>query len=130
MSHVPYSSAIGSIMYVLVCIHLDISQAINIGSIYIVNPSKVNLQAMKLIFRYLQGTTDVSLVYNRCSGIGSNVISYVDSNYAGNLNKRISLTSYVFTLSKCAISWKMTLQSTVSFSTTKAKYMAIVEAVK
>ena len=33
-------------------------------------------------------------------------------------------------LISCAISWKTTLQSTVALSTTKAKYMAVIEACK
>lgn len=55
---------------------------------------------------------------------------YVDSDYAGDLDKRISLTGFVFTLSGCAISWKATLQSTVALSTTEAENMAAAEAVK
>jgi hypothetical protein len=64
---------------------------------------------VKWIFRYLWRTTNVGLVYDRGSDISSSVIGYVDSNYASDLNKRRSLTSFVFTLSGCAISWKATL---------------------
>ncbi|GKB30064.1 retrovirus-related pol polyprotein from transposon TNT 1-94 [Tanacetum coccineum] len=46
------------------------------------------------------------------------------------VNKRRSTTGYVFTLAKAPISWKSTLQSTTALSTTKAKYMAMTEAVK
>lgn len=48
----------------------------------------------------------------------------------GDLYKRRSLTGYVFTLSGCANSWKVILQSTIALSTTKAEYMAVAEAVK
>jgi len=37
---------------------------------------------------------------------------------------------YVFTVAKCAISWKAELQDTVSLSTTEADYMATIEALK
>jgi hypothetical protein len=79
---------------------------------------------------YLRGTIDVGLVYDRGNGISSSVIGYVDSDYAGDLDKRRSLTGFVFTLSGCAISWKATLQSIVLLSTTEAEYMAATEAVK
>lgn len=46
------------------------------------------------------------------------------------MDKRRSLTGYVFTLSGSVISWKATLQSVVALSTTEAEYMAITEAVK
>ena len=58
------------------------------------------------------------------------LMGYVDSNFAGNLDKRRSLTGYVFTFGKCAISWKSTLQPTVALSSTEAEYMAITEALK
>jgi hypothetical protein len=130
MSRVPYSSAVGSIMYAMVCTRPDISQAVSVVSRYMANPGKVHWQAVKWILRYLRGTTNVGLVYDRGSGINSSVIGYVDSDYAGDLDKRRSLTGFVFTLSGCAISWKATLQSTVALSTTEAEYMAAAEAVK
>ena len=57
-------------------------------------------------------------------------IRYVDSNYAGDLDKRRSITGYVFTLSRALVSWRSTLQSTVSLSSMEAKYMAMTEAMK
>jgi len=36
----------------------------------------------------------------------------------------------VFTLSQAPVSWRSTLQSTVALFTTKAKYMAMTEAMK
>ena len=58
------------------------------------------------------------------------VIRYVDLDFPGDLDKRISLTIYVFTIKGCAISWKATLHTTVGFSTIEAEYMAIIEASK
>ena len=40
MSHVPYSSAVGSIMYAMVCTRLDISHATSVVSRYMANPGK------------------------------------------------------------------------------------------
>ena len=54
----------------------------------------------------------------------------MDSDFATNLDKRRSLTGYVFTISGCAVSWTATLQGVVPQSTTEAEYMAIVEAYK
>lgn len=53
----------------------------------------------------------------------------MDSNYAGDHDKRRSLTGYVFILSGSAISWKVTSQAIVALSATEAKYMAVTEAV-
>ena len=54
----------------------------------------------------------------------------MDSDFAADLDKRRSLTGYVFTLGGCAVSWRATLQSVVAQSTTEAEYMAIAEACK
>ncbi|GKV42475.1 hypothetical protein SLEP1_g49872 [Rubroshorea leprosula] len=103
MARVPYASAVGSLM--------------TLGSCEVDPP-------------VLRGTVDVGLVYDQSANPSGNVVGFVDSNFAGDLDKRRSTTGYVFTLSGCAISWKATLQSTVALSTTEAEYMAITEAIK
>ena len=55
---------------------------------------------------------------------------YVDSEYAGDLDKHRSTKRYVFTLTQAPISWRCTLQSTMDLLTTEAEYMALTEAVK
>ena len=48
----------------------------------------------------------------------SNVLQgYVDANYAGNLDQRRSIMSYVFTIAECVVNWKAELQDTMAFST-------------
>ena len=48
------------------------------------------------------------------------LIGYVDLDYAANLDRRSSLTGYVFTVGSCAVSWKATLQPVIAMSTTEA----------
>ncbi|KAH9688531.1 Integrase catalytic domain-containing protein [Citrus sinensis] len=127
---VPYSNAVGSLMYAMVCTTPNISHAVSIVSRYMHNPSKRQWQAVKWILRYIQKTMDVSLLFERDDTLGQGVIGYVDSDYVGDLDKRRSTTGYVFTFAGGPISWKSTLQSTVALSTTEAEYMAIVEAIK
>ena len=55
---------------------------------------------------------------------------YVDSDFTGDLDRRRSLTGYIFSIGGCAVSWKATLQPTVALSTTEAEFMAATEAVK
>ena len=78
---------------------------------------------MKWILRYIQKTLDVGLIFKKDDMVGQHVVGYCDSDYAGDLDKRRSTTSYVFTLAKAPVSWKSTLQSTVALSTTEAEYM-------
>jgi ATP-binding cassette subfamily B (MDR/TAP) protein 1 len=91
------------------------------------NPGKEHWKAVQWIFRYLHGTSNACLQFGH-SKIG--LVGYVDSDYAGDLDKRRSLTGYLFTIGGCVVSWKARLQATVTLSTTEAGYMAISEACK
>ena len=130
MSKVPYSNAMGSLIYAKVCRRHDISQAVGTVSRYMHNPGKEHWQSVKWILRYIQKTLDVGLIFKKDDMVGQHVVGYCDSDYVGNLDKRRSTTGYVFTFAKPPVSWKSTLQSTVALSTTKVEYMAITEAIK
>ena len=84
-------------------------------------------QVVKWILRHLRGTVDVHLEFGRNEG---ELVGFVDSDFAGNRDKRRSLTGYLFSIGGCAVSWKSTLQATVALSTTKVEYMALAEAIK
>uniref|UniRef100_A0A3Q7HN12 Reverse transcriptase Ty1/copia-type domain-containing protein n=1 Tax=Solanum lycopersicum TaxID=4081 RepID=A0A3Q7HN12_SOLLC len=58
------------------------------------------------------------------------VSGYSDSDYAGDVDRRRSMTGYVFTLGGSVVSWKATLQPTVTLSTTEEEYMTLTEAAK
>eukprot|EP00253_Pinus_taeda_P034861 PITA_34861 len=58
------------------------------------------------------------------------VSRYVDSDFAGDFDKRRSTSGYVFTLAGGAISWMSKLQNIVAFSTTEAEYIAASDACK
>ena len=75
----------------------------------------------------MYGSSDACLQFGRTR---DGVIGYVDSNFIGDLDKKRSLTGYVFTVGDCTISWKATLQHIVALSTIESKYMAITEACK
>ena len=61
MSRVPYSSAVGSLMYVMVCSRPDLSHALSVVSRYMANPGKQYWKAVQWIFKYLRGTSSACL---------------------------------------------------------------------
>uniref|UniRef100_A0A3Q7GSI5 Reverse transcriptase Ty1/copia-type domain-containing protein n=1 Tax=Solanum lycopersicum TaxID=4081 RepID=A0A3Q7GSI5_SOLLC len=63
MSRVPYASAVGSLMYAMVCTRQDLAHAVSVVSRFIGQPGREHWQAVKRIFRYLRGTSDVGLIY-------------------------------------------------------------------
>ena len=50
MAKVPYSSAVGSLMYAMVCTRPDISHAVSVVGRYMANPGKAHWHAIKWIF--------------------------------------------------------------------------------
>jgi hypothetical protein len=58
ISKVPYTSAVGCLMYAMVCTRPDLAHAVSVVSKYMANPRKQHWDAVKWIFRYLRGTTD------------------------------------------------------------------------
>ena len=130
MTNVPYVNDIGSIMYVMVCTRLDIAYGVSLLNHYMSNTGKDPWEALKWILRYLKGNVNFGLIYQRKRIIIGLVEGYVDSDYANDLDRRISITSYLFTVCGCTVSWKSTSQNIVTLSTIKAEYVAIVEATK
>ncbi|XP_051117795.1 secreted RxLR effector protein 161-like [Andrographis paniculata] len=129
MMNVPYTSAVGSIMYLMVCTRPDLAYSISCLSRYMANPGVEHWNALKCVFKYLVDTIDVGLVFGKhISGIKLN--GYVDSNYANDRDSRNSTTSYIFTLYDSCVSWKSQLQPIVALSTTESEYVAITEALK
>ncbi|CAD6232026.1 unnamed protein product [Miscanthus lutarioriparius] len=99
MSRVPYSSAVGSLMYAMVCSRPDLSYAMSLISRYMADPGKEHWKVVQWIFRYLRGTTNACLKFDRT---GKRLTGYVDSDFVADLDKRRSLTGYVFTIGGCA----------------------------
>ncbi|XP_074315551.1 secreted RxLR effector protein 161-like [Silene latifolia] len=128
MSRVPYSSALGSLMYVMVCTRPDLAQSVSVVSRFMGDPGKEHWQAVKRIFRYLKGTSDVGLIYGgdrECLVSGTQLFDY-----AGDVDKQTINDGYVFTLDGSVVGWKATLRPTITLSTTlkKAEYMALTAA--
>ncbi|KAH9706402.1 hypothetical protein KPL70_012195 [Citrus sinensis] len=83
MARVPYASAVGSLIYAMVCTRPDISQAVSMVSRYMYNPGKNQWLAVKWILRYLYGT---GLLFKK--DCGQQCVGYCDSDFAGDLDKR------------------------------------------
>ena len=109
MVNVPYASAVGCLMYAMVLTRLDLSYAVSVVSRYMANPRKEHWRAVKWILRYLNRTTTYGLMYGGSRQDDSQIVGYVDSDYAGDLDIRRSLTGYLFTLNNCTVNWKAQL---------------------
>ncbi|XP_039687828.1 secreted RxLR effector protein 161-like [Medicago truncatula] len=130
MEGTPYASGVGSIMYGMVCSRPDLSYAISVISRFMANLGQVHWQALKWVLRYLNESLKGCLRYTRSQPGREALEGYVDVDYVGNVDTRISLSGFVFTLFGTLVTWKANQQSVVALSTTQAEYIALVEGVK
>ncbi|KAL5541599.1 hypothetical protein UlMin_009309 [Ulmus minor] len=130
MTNIPYTNAIGSLMYSMVSTRPDISFAMSVLIRYMCNPRKIHWEAAKWLFRYIKGTKNVGLVYKRRGETKLRLEGFVDADYARNKDNRRSTTAYMFCLNRCCISWKAQLQPIVVLSTTEAEYITVIAAIK
>ncbi|XP_073051273.1 secreted RxLR effector protein 161-like [Primulina eburnea] len=127
MSKVPYFSAIGSLMYAMMCTCPDICYAMGLVSRYQSNPRRRHWSAVKKILRYLKGTTDYFLCYQ---GKDLTLKGYTDADWGGDLDERKSTSGYAFLLNDGCISWRSKKQTRVSLSTMEAEFVACASAVQ
>ena len=79
MKDVPYASAIGSIMYAMLCTKPDVCLAISIAGRYQINPGVDHWTAVKNILKYLKRNKDMFLVYGGDKELFVN--GYVDASF-------------------------------------------------
>lgn len=123
---VPYANSIGSIMYAMIGTRCD--NAVGLISRFMSNPGSVHWSAVKWVLRYRKGTHDMKLVFRKTENFV--VEGFCDSDFSSDLDRRRSISGYVFSAGGNAICWKSGLQDIVDLSTTEAEHMALVEAVK
>ena len=131
MRSVPYGNAVGALLYLATTTRPDISFAVSCLCRFIANPGPKHWKAVQHLFRYLQGTKDLKLVYQGDLHASQDIFSaYSDADHAGNPDNGRSTSGYVLTIAGGAVSWSSRLQSLTALSTTEAEYVAAVEAGK
>jgi hypothetical protein len=90
------------------------------------NPGWAHWEAVKQIFRYLQGTQKLELVYG---GEKRGLKGDVDAD--GALQEhRHAISGFVFLVDGGAVSWSSKKQELVTLSTTEAEYVAATHTAK
>ena len=126
MKDVPYASAIGSIMYAMLCTRPDVCLAISLAGRYQSNPGVDQWTAVKNILKYLRRTKDMFLVYGGDKELIVN--GYVGASFDTDPDDSKSQNGYMFTLNGGAVRWCSSKQSVVAGSTCETEYIATSEA--
>jgi hypothetical protein len=126
MKDVPYRSAVGALMYLMVGTRPDLAAVVGALSQFAADPCPTHWQALKRVFRYLRATPTHGIHFSGSSN--GEIIGYSDADWAGDIETRRSTSGYVFLLNGGCISWRSKKQRTVALSSTEAEYMALSEA--
>lgn len=124
-----YQSLIGELMYLAVLTRPDILHAVCKLSQRNQNPHQEHMAAVNHILRYLSGTKDVKIHYERVEG-DICIEGFVDADWGSDNENRKSYSGYVFLMAGGVFSYESKKQNTVALSSTEAEYVALSSAAK
>eukprot|EP00253_Pinus_taeda_P007913 PITA_07913 len=117
-----YRSMISSLLY-LTGTRPDIMHAVGIVGRFQANPKESHLQAVKGIFKYLQGTQNFGLWYPRDTDL--TLHAYTDADWVGSVDDRESTSGGAFYMGSRLVSWFNKKQSSIALSTAEAEYVVV-----
>ena len=116
-----YRGMIGSLLY-LTSSRPDIMHSVCLCARFQSDPRESHLKAVKRIFRYLVGSTNLSLFYKKNQDF--RLVGYCDADYAGDRVERKSTSGGCHFLGSSLISWASKKQNSIALSTAEAEYMS------
>jgi hypothetical protein len=128
MRNIPYREAVGSLMYLALATRPDIAYAVGVVSSFSNNPGIVHWEAVKRVFKYLKGTSELWLTYGVFDG-GERLLGYADAD-GSMAEDRLAVSGYAFLIDGGAVSWNSKKQEIVSLSTTESEYVAAAHSTK
>ncbi|KAJ9551322.1 LOW QUALITY PROTEIN: hypothetical protein OSB04_015367 [Centaurea solstitialis] len=116
-----YRCLIGSLRY-LIHTRPDLGYPMGVVSRYMESPRESHLKAVKQILRYIKGTINYGLVYQK--GGDQKIVGYSDSSHNGDRDDGKSTSGMEFYFSDNLITWCSQKQQTVALSSCEAEFMA------
>ena len=131
-----YKSIVGMLLYLSTNTRPDIAYAVSQVARFSHSPRKSHASAVKTIIRYLAGTKDQGVIYERPEHFKMDC--FVDADFAGLYGRDPpesptsvkSRTGYIISVGGCYILCKSQLQSTIALSTSEAEYGALSQAMR
>ncbi|XP_028962156.2 uncharacterized mitochondrial protein AtMg00810-like [Malus domestica] len=112
-----YRQIVGSLLY-LTATRPDVMFAASLLARFMHNPTKKHMGTRKRVLRYIQGTIDFGIVFEK--GKTTTLIGYCDSDWAGSDDDMRSTSGFAFTLRSGVFSWASIKQSIMALSIAEA----------
>ena len=124
----PYSSLVGSLLYLAVCTRPDISFAVGQLSKYVSAPGIEHWGAAMDVLGYLGATRMAGVTLgNVFSGVQKGVLGYADSDWANDADDRKSVSGGALFVDGSLVAWFSRKQNLVCTSTEDAEVHAVME---
>lgn len=124
----PYREAIGALMYLATKTRPDILYATTLLAKFCEQPKDKHWLAVKRLMRYLRGTENTFLKFERQSTLGLCV--YTDADWGSDALNRKSITGTLITMAGGPVIFRSSQQGLVAMSTTEAEFVAAAESVR
>ena len=121
-SQVEYTRIIDSLMYLTSCTRPDLAYTVSKLSRYTSNPGTDHWKAIVRVLRYLRYTRNYGLHYTRYPEV---LEGFSDANWISDVKDSKSTSSYMFTLSGAAVSWRSSKQTVIARSTMESEFIAL-----
>ena len=97
-----YQAVIRSLVWVFTQIKPDIVYSISMLGQFAANPTKSHYTKTKHVLQYLYGSSEHRIIYKTSNKL-LKLIYYMDSDWAGDIDTKKSITDYILTLAKEAV---------------------------
>lgn len=120
-----YRSMVGGLQY-LTLTRPDLAFSVNQVCQFLQNPRTSHLQAVKRIFRYIKGTLDYGLHFQKSRSLS--LVAFSDADWAGDPTTRRSISGTCVLFGGNIVSWSAKKQPTVARSSAESEYRSLANA--
>ncbi|CAB1118547.1 unnamed protein product [Ectocarpus sp. CCAP 1310/34] len=120
-----FRSATGSLLYLSRCTRPDITHSMMVLTRSIAKPGPRAMQKLKGVLMYLKGTISIGVRNGEDAEDGNVITAFVDSDFAGDLDKGYSTTGVVLYFAGGPVEWTSSKQTVVATSSVEAEFVAL-----
>ena len=121
MRGVPYSEAIGSVLWPVAVLRPDAMYTVGILSQYIQNPGPAHWEGLKWVINYLGSTKNLWLTFG---GQKETLVEgFCNADWAGQKHRHL-ISGFSFHFGVGTVSWSLKKQHVIALLSTEAKYIA------